>query len=74
MYKFPGKGNTEISTKEKINTYPPLFIALLTTVTWWAGRIFLRGFLKCKIHLTLNVKRAILINVKQTKHTIKDPT
>ena len=74
VYRIPWEGHNESSTKEKINTYPPLFIALLTTVTWWAGRIFLRDFLKCKIHLTLNVKRAILINVKQTKHTIKDPT
>ncbi len=41
MYKFPGKGNTEISTKEKINTYPPLFIALLITVYVVGGANFL---------------------------------
>ena len=30
MYRFPWEGHNEISTKEKINTYPPLFIALFT--------------------------------------------
>ena len=41
MYKFPGKGNTEISTKEKINTYPPLFIALLAAANAVGGANFI---------------------------------
>ncbi len=32
MYKLPQKGDNEISTKEKRNTYPPLFDTLFVTM------------------------------------------
>jgi hypothetical protein len=41
VYRFPWEGHNESSTKEKINTYPPLFIALLAAVNAVGGANFI---------------------------------